>query len=119
MRSSMTAGILAGLFLLTACGGDGQVTPDVLDTFAYSDNGVQRVACCEEPPEEGYPPGDSPEYPVAGVDWWDGSWHEGDSEPVPCIKPDRRNPVRVGYVETQVTDDAPGNTLIVWLKCGR
>lgn len=108
------------LLLIPACGGAGTVAPKVLDTFAYGDGSSQRVACCTGR-EEQLSSGKSVEYPLAGVPWWDGTWHEGDSGPVSCIKSGegQRTPVRVGYLETEVSDDAPGTTIIAWLRCGR
>jgi hypothetical protein len=112
---SRVLALVALLLAVTACGDDGTTRPAVLDTYAYEDSGHQRVACCLARDGDRSA---SAEYPLAGVSWWgDGSWHEAQDQPISCVHPGRRNEVRIGYVRTAVTDDAPGTTVIAWLRC--
>ena len=51
--------------------------------------------------------------------WFDGRvWLDGAREPkVRCPGPGPDYPIELGYVETNPSDDAPGGTLIAFVRC--
>lgn len=58
-------------------------------------------------------------YPLVGAKWSDGhSWHDWSTDN--CLTPlGGDQPIRLGIVDTDAMDEAPGGQVVVWFQCLR
>jgi hypothetical protein len=107
------ASCLALVLLLTACGSGG-VEPRVVEGLADADVDGTVIALRDGPSDDS---GDS--YIVAGADFRRGNGAPEEGRSSTCIKPGiSGQPVRLGVVKVDATDDFPvGRHHVVWVHC--
>jgi len=109
---TLAVGLAVGALMIWLLGPFGAVDPRIVEgqTTAVSADG-EGINIAIEGKET------TEAYVIAGAVWQENGLPWQDSLPT-CIQPGRTGQaVRLGVVEVAATDEAPGRTVVVWVKC--
>lgn len=108
---ALLIGVALGIAITWAVGTVGKAETEILEGFAWVNENGTAIGLSPD----GETPG--PSYVVAGAMWREegGPWHDAWPTCLAPTMPDQK--VRLGLLEVEPQQEAPGRPVVLWLEC--